>query len=102
MAEELFAAHGVAPAKRVEADHEAVISSLVVAGLGVALMREDVALEARRRQRRVPLARRSRRDDAVSSFTCDERESDPVVRALTEVVRDIWTEPSEATPRAAA
>ena len=32
---ELFSAQGAAPATRVEADHEAVIRSLVVAGLGV-------------------------------------------------------------------
>src|SRR5436190_8266136 len=44
LAAELFAAHGIEPARQVEADHEAVISSLVAAGLGVALMREDMAV----------------------------------------------------------
>src|SRR5207302_662997 len=46
LANQMFDAHGVAPAKRIEADNEAVISSLVIAGVGVALMREDLALEA--------------------------------------------------------
>ena len=46
LAGELFHRHGSSPAHRVEADHEAVISSLVVAGLGVSLMREDLALAA--------------------------------------------------------
>ena len=32
LATELFAAHGIAPSRRVEADHEAVISSLVAGG----------------------------------------------------------------------
>ena len=41
LAKELFSAHGIEPLRQVEADHEAVISSLVTAGLGVALMRED-------------------------------------------------------------
>jgi len=34
MADQLFDAHGVEPAKRIEADNEAVITSLVVAGRG--------------------------------------------------------------------
>jgi DNA-binding transcriptional LysR family regulator len=34
LATELFAAHGVVPVRQVEADHEAVISSLVAAGVG--------------------------------------------------------------------
>ena len=46
LANQMFEAHGVAPAKRIEADNEAVISSLVLAGVGVALMREDLALDA--------------------------------------------------------
>ena len=46
LAGELFREHGVSPARRVEADHEAVISSLVMAGLGVSLMREDLAIAA--------------------------------------------------------
>ena len=52
LATELFAAHGIEPTRQVEADHEAVISSLVAAGLGVALMREDMAT-GRCRGRRV-------------------------------------------------
>src|SRR5205814_14223 len=46
LANQMFEAHGVSPAKRIEADHEAVISSLVIAGVGVALMREDLAVDA--------------------------------------------------------
>ena len=46
LAEALFNERGSSPVMRVEADNEAVIRSLVVAGSGVALMREDVAKEA--------------------------------------------------------
>ena len=46
LVEELFAERGSSPVIRVEADNEAVMRSLVMAGGGVALMREDVALEA--------------------------------------------------------
>ena len=41
----LLGKYDVVPGKVVEADQEAVISSLVVSGLGIALMREDMALE---------------------------------------------------------
>jgi DNA-binding transcriptional LysR family regulator len=40
----LLREHSVKPAKVVEADHEAVVSSLVVSSVGLALMREDSAL----------------------------------------------------------
>ena len=46
LAEELFVERGSSPVTRVEADNEAVIRSLVAAGSGVGLMREDVAMEA--------------------------------------------------------
>ncbi len=46
LADDLFATRGSSPVRRVEADNEAIIRSLVVAGLGVAMMREDLALEA--------------------------------------------------------
>jgi DNA-binding transcriptional LysR family regulator len=101
MADELFDAHGVEPAKRVEADNEAVIRSLVISGLGVALMREDAALEAAEAGD-VCLWRDVRAETVLSFIHLRERERDPVVRALTEVVRDIWTEPVLAQPRAAA
>ncbi len=40
----MFREHGVEPAKVIGADDEAVVSSLVASGAGLALMREDVAL----------------------------------------------------------
>jgi DNA-binding transcriptional LysR family regulator len=101
MAEEVFAAHGVAPAKRIEADNEAVIRSLVVSGLGVALMREDLALEAEAAGE-VCLWRDVRAEASLSFIHLREREHDPVVRALAGVVRDIWAEPLAAEARAAA
>jgi hypothetical protein len=48
LATALFRAHDIAPTKVLEADDERVVSSLVVSGLGMALMREDVALDSAR------------------------------------------------------
>ena len=46
LATHFFAARGLAPATVLEADNELVIRSLVVSGVGVALIREDLALAA--------------------------------------------------------
>jgi DNA-binding transcriptional LysR family regulator len=103
LAQELFQTHGVAPAKVIEADNEFVISSLVIAGLGVALMREDLALEAAGAES-VCLWRDVRATTTLSFLHLRERGDDPVVRALADVVRDVWTpaERGRSTPRVAA
>jgi DNA-binding transcriptional LysR family regulator len=45
MLHKLFASHGVEPTEVVEADHEALIESLVISGVGVSLMLEHAALD---------------------------------------------------------
>jgi len=97
----LLDAHGVAPMRRVEADHEAVISSLVAAGLGVALMREDIArAEAERGALRIwGDARIATR---LSFVYRRERERDPPIHALRDVVRDVWNAGKAASARAPA
>ena len=45
LAHSLLQQHGVTPGRVVEADQEAVIASLVVSGVGIALMREEIAYE---------------------------------------------------------
>jgi DNA-binding transcriptional LysR family regulator len=90
LAQELFQAHAVAPSKVIEADNEFVISSLVIAGLGVALMREDIALEAAA-DGSVCLWRDVRATTTLSFLHLRERGDDPVVHALTDIVRDVWT-----------
>ena len=101
LAMQLFRAHGVAPTTVIEADNEAVIRSLVVAGLGVALIREDLALDA----------------DVAHDFCVwsdvrlvtnlqfiylRARHDEPEVQALLHLVDDVWTEaPSASVTRVA-
>jgi DNA-binding transcriptional LysR family regulator len=89
LAQELFQTHGVAPSKVIEADNELVISSLVIGGLGVALMREDLAIEASAAGS-VCLWRNARATTTLSFLHLRERGDDPVVHALTDLVRDVW------------
>ncbi len=89
LATRLFAEHGMSPSKVVEADDEVVISSLVVAGLGVALMREDLA------QAKAAAGEVALRSDVKLSTTLRfvyrrAREQDPVIRSLVDVVHDVW------------
>jgi len=81
LVEELFRSHGVTPTKVVEADQESVISSLIVSGVGLSLMREDVAL-AKQAAGEVALWEKGRATTTLWFIYRQERAGDPVIRAL--------------------
>ena len=85
----LFAQNGVEPATRIEADHEAVISSLVVGGLGVSLMREDLA-QALVASGEICIWDGTRLATTLQFLYPRERENEPMIVALVDVVRDVW------------
>ncbi len=85
----LLREHGVVPARIVEADQEAVISSLVVSGVGVALMREDLALE-KSAAGEICLWNDVQIATTLWFVYLRERENDPVIRSLLAVQKDIW------------
>jgi DNA-binding transcriptional LysR family regulator len=89
LATELFNAHGIEPIRQVEADHEAVISSLVMAGLGVALMREDMAL-ADAAKGGLSIWGETRLVTRLQFVYRREREHDPTIHAIRDVVGDVW------------
>ena len=87
----------------VEADQEAVISSLVVSGLGIALMREDMALE-KVASGEVCLWKDIRLLTTLWFIYRRERQHDPVIRALLSVQEELWDLRRDAptSPRADA
>lgn len=89
LASELFRRHEIAPTKVVQADDENVIASLVAAGMGMALMREDIALD-KQRAGLVCLWNDLRLPTALQFIYLREREDDPVLRALVGILRTIW------------
>jgi DNA-binding transcriptional LysR family regulator len=89
LANALFQKHAVAPTKVVEADDEVVVGSLVVAGLGMALMREDLALE-KARVGEICLWGDVRLTTTLQFVYLREREQDPVIRALLDILMDVW------------
>jgi len=94
LAHQLLHEHGVEPLRIIEADQETVVDSLVVSGVGMALMREDVAL-AREAAGEVCLW------DGVQTVTTvwfiyqKEREGDPVIGALLDVLNEVWQSPEK-------
>ena len=104
LAHALFRAHGVEPAKLVGADHESVVSSLVASGLGLALIREEIALRMAQAGE-ICVWRDARIATTLWFIHLRSREHDPVIQALLDVLRDVWnlqvdTGPSE--PRGTA
>lgn len=97
----LFRGHGVAPTRVVVADQEAVISSLVVSGVGLALMREDLARE-KAAAGEVCLWRVVRVATQLWFVYLREREHDPAIRALLEVLGEVWGLRASALRAAAA
>jgi DNA-binding transcriptional LysR family regulator len=86
----LFDKHGIEPTKVVEADQESVIANLVVSGVGLSLIREELALE-KEAAGEVCLWRDVRLETTLWFIYLLAREDDPVIRALLGVLRDTWT-----------
>ena len=89
LARNWFASVGIEPSSVVEADDDTVISSLVVAGLGMALVREDIA-EARHEAGELYLLPEVRLTTRLQFIFLRNREHDPVIHALRDVVRGVW------------
>ena len=89
LAEALFSERGSSPVMRVEADNEAVIRSLVTAGSGVGLMREDVARVAVAAGE-VALWSNVRLETTLQFLHLRAREHDPEIWALLDVLHHVW------------
>jgi DNA-binding transcriptional LysR family regulator len=89
LATALFREHDIAPTKVLEADDERVVSSLVVSGLGMALMREDLALD-RAGAGEICLWKDVRLTTALKFIYLQAREQDPVIGALVDLLKDVW------------
>jgi DNA-binding transcriptional LysR family regulator len=97
----VFDEHRVAPSERVEADNEAVISNLVASGLGVSLMREDLA-RAREAAGEVCIWPKARLRTTLWFIYRAERASDPLIAALRGVVAETWGVATSEPERAGA
>jgi DNA-binding transcriptional LysR family regulator len=97
----LFEQQGVEPPqRRVEADQESVIESLVVSGVGVSLMREESA-RSRARAGEICIWSKARLRTTLWFVCAAGREADPRLEALFGLLRETW-HLEVAKPRATA
>ena len=85
----LFREHGEELATHVEADDEDVIANLIESGVGLSLLREDIALE-KQRAGEICVWDKARLCTPLWFIYLREREQDPLIRALLEVLRKTW------------
>jgi DNA-binding transcriptional LysR family regulator len=100
MVQALFQGKNLEPHKVAEADQEAVIANLVVAGVGLSLVREEVALRERDAGR-LAVWEKAKLETSLWFVYPAERAQDPVVRAMLDVLSLLW-EPAPAKIKAEA
>lgn len=93
MIADAFASHGLEPRRAVEADQESVIADLVASGVGLSIAREEAALAGVEAGRWVIWE--PARISTTLWFVYPTREAaSPVIKALIEVLRDVWELPA--------
>ncbi|MBL8519621.1 MAG: LysR family transcriptional regulator [Betaproteobacteria bacterium] len=96
LVQRLLQQHGVEPTTTVEADQETVISSLVESGLGIAMMREDVALQ-KVAAGTVYLWKDVNIRTTLWFIHQRARQDDAILRALLDIQREMWLIDSDAS-----
>ena len=96
LAHALLHQHNVTPSRVVEADQEAVIASLVASGVGITLMREELAFE-KQAAGEICIWNDEQIGTMLWFVTQRTREHDPVIHALNEMQRDLWALPDAST-----
>lgn len=89
LATRLFGERGSAPTTLIEADNEAVIRSLVASGLGMALVREDLAQQGEASEELVVLPE-TRLATTLQFIYANDKREEPEMRALLDVIGDVW------------
>ncbi len=85
----MFSEHGVVLSTHVEADNEGVLANLIATGVGVSVMREDLA-EERQRAGEVCIWEHGRLPTMLRFIYLRDRAHDPAIEALLAVLRETW------------
>lgn len=89
MLNEILQSAAIKPVETVEADHEQLMRALVAAGVGVGLMREALANEARDAGEAVFFGEH-RASTQVAFVYAEGRSGDPAIQAVSQVLDRIW------------
>ena len=91
----LFLEEGTFPERTIEADNEAVISNLVESGVGMSLVREELARESVSARHGVMWPHAAITTD-LWLVHLPGRRDDPLIEALLELLSEIWNESAVA------
>lgn len=90
LSNELFREKNIAPQKVFELDQESTTLALVKAGVGMSLMREELALEAIAAGDVIEWGE-VRKTTPLNFIYPAEREADPLIVALLDIMRGLWS-----------
>ncbi|MEZ0600960.1 LysR family transcriptional regulator [Paraburkholderia sp. IW21] len=89
MMDEILQAAAIKPIETVEADHELLMRTLVAAGVGVGLIREEMALQARAAGELVFFGDHKATTQLAFAYP-EGRGGDPAIRATLSTLEKIW------------
>jgi DNA-binding transcriptional LysR family regulator len=89
MVSDILRQTSIKPVEIVEADHEFIIRALVTAGVGIGLMREDLAIAAQNAGE-VMILGEEKAFTMLSFIYHANRQHDPAIQAAVAVLRKIW------------
>ena len=104
MLHKLFDSHGVEPTEVVEADHEALIESLVISGVGLSLMLEHAALD-REAAGEICIWDDGQSEELTSTLWFirpADRVDDPMMIAIEAGLKRVWRPATVTTDEAVA
>jgi DNA-binding transcriptional LysR family regulator len=90
LAQALFREHGMEPTRLIEADQESVIANLVVSGVGLSLLPENLALELQKTGD-VCIAENTVLSAALWFIYLKDRAQDPLLTGVVDVLKETWS-----------
>ena len=96
---EMFKGRAAPPAKTIEADNESVINNLIESGVGLSLVRDEIALASAEAGRIVIWPEGQLTTRLWLAYAAD-RDTDPLIVALLQVLHEVWSDtivPHDAT-----
>ena len=96
LVEAMLGEHGLKPTKQAEADNESVIASVVRSGVGLSLLREEIAL-AMQEEGQVVIWEPARLATTLWFIYPLDRASDPSIGAVLAILHELWQLPGGVT-----
>ncbi len=91
----LLGAHGLKPTRQAEADNENVIASAVRSGVGLSLVREEIAM-AMEQEGQVVIWKPAVLNTTLWFIYAADRAQDPAIRAVLALLGELWQLPDVA------